>query len=69
MQRSFKRLGSLSEQVVFEVPGGEGEGAEQDVTPTQEMPKEESGVNPIGVILLGVALFFGGMIGLRKILD
>lgn len=68
--RGPHRLGSLQEQVVFQVPGGEGQGPEQEATPTQTAPSGQGeGINPIGVILLGVVMFIGGLYGLRKILD
>ncbi len=64
----IKQLGTIHEPVQFVVPGGEGKAPEQEVTPTEPMPREEVGLPPILMILGAAALVIGGVYGLNRLL-
>ena len=62
-------LGSLHEPVVFEVPGGEGDSPEQQVTPTVRKEESPQSISPLHVILVGAVALVVSVFGLRKLLD
>lgn len=65
-------MGTIKEPVVFDVPGGEDEGApERKATPTVQggPARGAQGVNPVTAVLMGAAMFVLGVFGLRKLLD